>query len=150
MTREVRWVVEKLALGGRAVDQRADGGLGWGGSRVLLRGEMGEEGVALGGSEGGGFAGGGHLVVAAGGATGCGGFGVGLPLGFNELVAFEAAEGGVDGAGGKAGDVHDFEAEAVAEREGLEDKRGGVGEAGWGEHVDGAWLCSMLARVRGT
>lgn len=119
----------------------------WVGSRVLLRGEAGEEGVALGGGEGGGFAGWGDVIVAAGWTPGGGGFGVGFPFGLDQTVAFEATEGGVDGSAGETGDVHDFEAEAVAEREGLEDEGGGVGEAGWGEHRDGVRLCSMLADV---
>jgi hypothetical protein len=92
---------------------------------------MGEEWVALGSGEGGGFAFACHLVIPARGALFGGGFFFRLPARFDEFVALEAAERGVDGAAGESGDVHDVEAEAVAEAECLEDESRAVGEAGW-------------------
>jgi hypothetical protein len=103
---------------------------------------VGEEWVALGGGKGGGFACPGDFIIAACGALVGGGDVVGLPLGFDKLIALEAAERGIYGAAGQAGDLHDIEAEAVAEAEGLEDEGGAVGKA---RRVHG--LCSMLSQV---
>ena len=88
------------------------------------------------GGERGGLAGLRDLVIAARGTLAGGGFRVGFPLRFDEAITFEAAERGIDGAAGQASDLHDVEAKAVVEADGLKDERGGVGEAKCGGHID--------------
>ena len=99
------------------------------GSCALLRDQVGEQRIPLRGGGRCGFAGAGDLIVAARGALFGGGFRLRFPVGLDQLVAFQAAQRGIDGAAGQAGGLHHVEAEAVAEAERLEDEGGGVGEA---------------------
>ena len=68
------------------------------------------------------------FVVPASGALFCHGLLFRLPLGLHKFVSLEPAKGGVDGAAGKAGNLHDIEAIAVAEADCLEDEGRGMGE----------------------
>ena len=90
---------------------------------------MGEQWVSLRSGQRGGLALAGDLIVAPGGALVEGGFFFRLPFGFDKFVALETPERGIHGAAGQAGDFHDVESEAVAERERFEDERRGVRES---------------------
>jgi len=97
---------------------------------------VGEQGIAFAGGFEDELAGASELVIFAGRALFGVGDGLGLPVGADEFVALEAAHGGIDGAGGKAGHLHDAETVDVAGVHGLEDHGGGVGEAGVGCHEE--------------
>ena len=71
-----------------------------------------------------------------------------LPLGADEVVAFQAAHGGIDGSAGQAGHLHDAETVDEAGADGLKDHGGGVGEFGFGGHGSELYLCSNLLDKR--
>ena len=80
------------------------------------------------------FAGGGELVVLARRALLGVGDGLAFPLGADEFVALETAHGGIDGAAGQAGHLHDAESVDVAGGDCLEDHGGGMREFRLGGH----------------
>jgi hypothetical protein len=108
---------------------------------MLLRNKMGKKWISLSGSERGGFALARDLIVTAGRTLVGRGFFFCFPLGGNKLVALETAKCRIHGTAGQTGDLHDIEAEAVAEAKRLEDKSRTMGETR-GTHK----LCSILAR----
>ena len=57
-----------------------------------------------------------------------------LPVRTDEVVALEAAHGGIDGAAGQTGHLHDAEAIDKSGVDGLEDEGCGMGEACFGCH----------------
>jgi hypothetical protein len=96
---------------------------------VSLRKKTGEQGIAFSGSEGDGFAFARELIVTPGGPLIGRGILLRLPARLNQLITLEAPQRRIDRATGQSRDLHDIEAEAIAEADGLEDESRAVGEA---------------------
>ena len=99
---------------------------------------MCEQGITLGSGERRGLTFAGDLIISASGALLGGGLLFGLPFGLDELVAFQAAKRGIDGAAGQAGDLHDIETVTITEANCLKDQGRGMGQA---RHVHDYVVC---------